>query len=73
MKISWKGSLNCDGPLHQYQQTIQSLLILTEHTEHKITTTSYNVGNQGHGSGQAEKCGWVKHINVSYPNCRMWC
>jgi hypothetical protein len=54
LKILLKESLNSDWhQLHQYQQTKQSLLILTGLTEHKMTTTTYDVGNQGHGFGQA--------------------
>ena len=54
----WKESLNSDG--HQYQQSEQSLIILTEQTEHKNTTC--DVWNSGPGLEQAHKCGCVKLV-----------
>ena len=33
----WKESLNSDGKIHQCQQSKQSLLIVTEHTERKLS------------------------------------
>ena len=55
----WKESLNSDG--HQYQQNEQSLIILTEQTEHKNTTTC-DVWNSGPGLEQAHKCGCAKLV-----------
>lgn len=45
----WKESLNSDGKIHQCQQSKQSLLIVTEHTERKIITTC-DVGNSVPGN-----------------------
>ena len=47
---------------HQHQQNEQSPFILTGLTEHKETTT-YDVGNPGHGLRQSQKCGGVKPVN----------
>ena len=61
----WKESLNSDGhQFHQYQQNEQAPLVLTELTEHKKKTTTYDVGNTGPGLGQAQRCGRVKHVHA---------
>ena len=60
--LSPRERLNSDGhQFHQYQQNKQSSLVLIEHTGHKKTMT-YNVGNRGHGLGQAQTCGGVKLV-----------
>ena len=60
----WNESLNRDGhQLHQYQQNEQSPLILTEITEHKTNTMTYDVGNPSPVLGQAQECGRVKSVN----------
>ena len=44
----WNESLNRDGhQFHQYQQNEQSPLSLTEITEQKNNTTTYDVENPG--------------------------
>ena len=48
---------------HQYQENEQSPFSLTELTEHKKNTTTYDVGNPDHGLGQAQKWGGAKLIN----------
>jgi len=48
--------------LDQYQQNKQSLLISTDFTEHKKTTT-YEVENPGPGVRQAPPYGGVKPVN----------
>ena len=53
-----KESVNGDGhQFHQYQQSKQSPLILTELAKHKRMTTC-DVGNPGPGLG------WDRHENV---------
>ena len=58
-----KYNLNSDGhQFHQYQQNKQSPFILTDHSEHKKTTTC-DVGNPCPAFGQAYKCGGDKPVN----------
>jgi hypothetical protein len=59
----WKESLNSDDhQFHQYQQSEQSPLILTEVAEHKKTTT-YDVGNPGPNLEQKQTFGGIKPVN----------
>ena len=63
-----KESFNSDGhQLHQYQQSEQSPLILTEH----ITC---DVGNQSPGLGHPQTCGGVKPVNeiLTLDNCNTY-
>ena len=63
-----KSKSNSDGhQFHQYQQNEQSItshLILTELTEHKTKTTTYDVDNSGSGLGQTQTYGGVKPVNL---------
>jgi len=58
-RILCQERFNTDGyQFHQYQQ---SLLFVTDHTEHKKTI--YDVGNPGPGLGQEHKCKVVQPGN----------
>ena len=48
---------------------INIAIILSEHTEHKKTTT-YDVGTPGPDLEQVHKCGGVKHVNT-FPTFRL--
>jgi hypothetical protein len=59
-------SLNSDDqPFPQYQQNVQSPLILSHWTHKKHTT--YDVRDPCHGLGQTQNCGGVKPVNMIPP------
>ena len=69
--LSPKESLNCDGQqFHQYQQSEQSPLILTEVAEHNKTTT-YDVENAGSNLEQEQTFGGIKPVN-GIPTLPSW-
>ena len=62
----WKEPLNSDNhQFYQYQQNEWSLFILTEITEYKKKTITYNVGNPGPSLGKAQKSGGIMYCFVN--------